>query len=101
MTYCPGSLTKEEIEGVGYEYGDVQQMLKVYDVATLRDGWNVDGETGERFTMSAIRRQVCGRMKGVSNKLRSVQGHLANAAHLREERTKKQTKIQRSRNAER
>ena len=48
VTYCPGGLTKEEIEGVGYEYGDVHKMLQRYDVAALRDGWNVD-ESGERY----------------------------------------------------
>jgi nickel-dependent lactate racemase len=49
VTYCPGGLTKEEVEGVGYDFGDVHKMLERYDVAKLRDGWNVDKESGERF----------------------------------------------------
>lgn len=45
ITYCPGKLSREEIEGVGYEYADLKETLARYDPATLRDGWNtVDGE---------------------------------------------------------
>jgi nickel-dependent lactate racemase len=47
ITYCPGGLTREEIEGVGYGYADLQQTLQRYDPAQLKDGWNTlpDGET--------------------------------------------------------
>jgi len=46
ITYCPGHLTREEIEGVGYRYADLAEMSRRYDPKTLRDGWNVlpDGE---------------------------------------------------------
>jgi nickel-dependent lactate racemase len=45
ITWCPGHLTKEEIEGVGFEYGDLATMLKRYDPAKLTHGQNkVDGE---------------------------------------------------------
>jgi len=45
VTYCPGELTREEIEGVGYEYGDLGQMSKRYDVDALADGLQlVEGE---------------------------------------------------------
>ena len=45
IRYCPGHLTREEIEGVYFEYGDLAQMTAKYDPAKLRDGWNVvDGE---------------------------------------------------------
>jgi len=45
ITWCPGHLTKEEIEGVGFEYGDLATMLKRYDPAKLSHGQNkVDGE---------------------------------------------------------
>jgi len=46
VTYCPGHLTREEVEGVGYRYGDLAAMSERYDVKTLVDGWNVlpDGE---------------------------------------------------------
>ncbi|HTW80733.1 MAG TPA: hypothetical protein VME23_14400 [Terracidiphilus sp.] len=45
ITWCPGNLSREEIEGVGYGYGDLKTMLKRYDPAKLQHGWNtVDGE---------------------------------------------------------
>jgi len=45
VTYCPGGLTQSEIEGVGYDFGDIDVMLQRYDPARLDDGWNVvDGE---------------------------------------------------------
>jgi nickel-dependent lactate racemase len=45
ITWCPGHLSKEEVEGVGFNYGDLQTMLQRYDPAKLDLGWNqVDGE---------------------------------------------------------
>jgi nickel-dependent lactate racemase len=45
IRYCPGHLTREEIEGVHYQYGDLTEMTAKYDPAVLKDGWNlVDGE---------------------------------------------------------
>ncbi|MGB8261839.1 MAG: lactate racemase domain-containing protein [Terracidiphilus sp.] len=45
VTYCPGALSRREIEGVGFRYGDLGAMLARYNPATLRDGLNtVDGE---------------------------------------------------------
>ncbi|MGD0520855.1 MAG: lactate racemase domain-containing protein [Terracidiphilus sp.] len=45
ITWCPGHLTREEIEGVGFEYGDLATMLKRYDPGKLSHGYNqVDGE---------------------------------------------------------
>jgi len=45
IRYCPGHLTREEIESVHYEYGDLAEYSRKYDPAVLRDGWNmVDGE---------------------------------------------------------
>ena len=42
---CPGHLSKEEVEGVGFEYGDLGTMLPRYDPQKLRHGYNcVDGE---------------------------------------------------------
>src|SRR5580698_4594621 len=42
---CPGHLSKEEVEGVGFEYGDLEAMLARYNPQTLRYGNNrVDGE---------------------------------------------------------
>ncbi|MDP7303843.1 MAG: D-mannonate epimerase, partial [Pirellulaceae bacterium] len=46
VTYCPGELTREEIEGVGYEFGKLTEMQSRYDPAKLKEGWNDIG--GER-----------------------------------------------------
>ncbi len=39
IRYCPGGLTRQEVESVGYEFGS----LADYDAAKLQDGWNVVG----------------------------------------------------------
>ena len=45
IRYCPGHLSRAEIEGVQYAYGDLATYMARYDPATLRDGWNsVGGE---------------------------------------------------------
>ena len=45
IRYCPGHLTREEIESVHFEYGDLAEYGSKYDPAKLADGWNVvDGE---------------------------------------------------------
>ncbi|MDR1223824.1 MAG: lactate racemase domain-containing protein [Tannerella sp.] len=45
ITYCPGHLTREEIESAGFRYADLNEMMKKYDPGKLQDGWNtVDGE---------------------------------------------------------
>lgn len=40
VTYCPGKLTKEEVESVGYNYADLEHMKQVYNIETLKEGWN-------------------------------------------------------------
>ena len=46
ITYCPGHLSKEEIEKVNFHFADLESMLKKYDPKILRDGFNTmpDGE---------------------------------------------------------
>ena len=46
ITYCPGpDMSREEIESVGFGWADLDGVMKKYDVANLKDGWNeVDGE---------------------------------------------------------
>ena len=46
ITYAPGYLTKEEIEGVGFNYAELAPLLERYQPEKLRDGWNImpDGE---------------------------------------------------------
>lgn len=45
ITWCPGHLSKEEVEGVGFGYGELNAMLKRYDPDKLSLGPNkVSGE---------------------------------------------------------
>ncbi len=45
ITWCPGHLTREEIEGVGFEYGALAEMESRYDPTKLHHGYNtVNGE---------------------------------------------------------
>ena len=46
ITYCPGpDMTREEIEGVGFAYAPLEEMMERYHVPELKDGWNtVEGE---------------------------------------------------------
>lgn len=46
ITYAPGHLTKEEVEGVCFGYADLEETLKRYNPATMKNGFNVmpDGE---------------------------------------------------------
>jgi len=40
ITYCPGELTREEIESVNFKYGDLAAGLKKYDRQRLTEGFN-------------------------------------------------------------
>ncbi len=45
IRYCPGHLTRQEIESVHFEYGDLAEYSAKYPQEKLADGWNiVDGE---------------------------------------------------------
>ncbi len=46
ITYCPGHLTKREIEKVNFRYGSLKDMLVKYNPATMKEGYNLqeDGE---------------------------------------------------------
>jgi len=45
IRWCPGHLSQEEVEGVGFEYSDLNTMLTHYDPQKLRYGYNrVSGE---------------------------------------------------------
>lgn len=46
ITYAPGHLTEEEMNGVNFGYADLQETLKRYDPAKMKNGFNTmpDGE---------------------------------------------------------
>jgi nickel-dependent lactate racemase len=48
ITYCPGHLTRQQIEEVGYSYADLDEMVARYDPENRSDGWNTTAN-GERF----------------------------------------------------
>jgi len=56
ITYCPGknpeNLTKEEIESVGFRWGDIDEVTAKYHVSTLKEGWNVMPDGEEIFYIS-------------------------------------------------
>lgn len=43
VTYCPGRLSREEIESAGYQYAPLAEMLDRYPPTKLKDGWNTAG----------------------------------------------------------
>ncbi len=45
ITYCPGGLSREEVEHANFAYAPLEETAKRYDPAKLKDGFNtVDGE---------------------------------------------------------
>ncbi|HOK94537.1 MAG TPA: lactate racemase domain-containing protein [Anaerohalosphaeraceae bacterium] len=45
VIYCPGHITKEEIESAGFSYAELDAMMHKYNPCLLKDGFNeVDGE---------------------------------------------------------
>lgn len=46
VTYCPGRLTRPEVEGVNFRYADLGVMMNRYDPRRLAEGFNTlpDGE---------------------------------------------------------
>jgi nickel-dependent lactate racemase len=45
VTWCPGQLSREEVEGVGFAFEDLHAMLGRYNLKKLEPGYNqVDGE---------------------------------------------------------
>lgn len=50
ITWCPGHLTQEEIEMVGFQYASLEEMSIKYNVKNLRgDGWYKEEGSGEDF----------------------------------------------------
>jgi nickel-dependent lactate racemase len=52
ITYCPGHITKKEIEGVNFNYAPLEEMSKVYDSEKLKDGYNILPNGEEIFFIS-------------------------------------------------
>lgn len=52
IRYAPGHLTKQEIEGVGYEYADLREVLARYAPDRMQEGWNTMPDGEEVFYIS-------------------------------------------------
>jgi nickel-dependent lactate racemase len=52
ITYCPGNLSREEIESVNFRYHDLNDMLKKYNPKVLKDGLNKMSDGEEIFYIS-------------------------------------------------
>lgn len=56
ITYCPGkgvnNIKKEEIESVGFNYADFDDVVAKYDPTALKDGFNVMPDGEEIFYIS-------------------------------------------------
>ncbi|KAF0140336.1 MAG: hypothetical protein FD122_2539 [Stygiobacter sp.] len=52
ITYCPGNLTKEEIESVNFSYADLKKMTNKYNPQILKDGFNIMPDGEEIFYIS-------------------------------------------------
>jgi hypothetical protein len=56
ITYCPGkgekNLTRQEIEGVGFKYADIDEVTAKYNPAKLKDGFNTMPDGEEIFYIS-------------------------------------------------
>jgi len=52
ITYCPGHLTRNEIESVNFKYSDLNEMLIKYNPKQLKDGFNITEEGEKIFFIS-------------------------------------------------
>jgi nickel-dependent lactate racemase len=52
ITYCPGHLTKDEIESVNFKYHDLPEMLQRYNPDKLKDGFNTMEDGDQIFYIS-------------------------------------------------
>lgn len=52
ITYCPGQLSKTEIESVNFKYASLEEMLKKYNPEKLRDGLNTLSNGEEIYYIS-------------------------------------------------
>jgi nickel-dependent lactate racemase len=52
ITYCPGFLTKGEIESVGFNYNEINKIEKKYNPEKLKEGFNIMADGEEIFYIS-------------------------------------------------
>jgi len=52
VTYCPGHLTREEIESVNFNYADINEAIIKYNPEKLKEGFNTLPDNEEIFYIS-------------------------------------------------
>ena len=52
MTYCPGHISREEIESVNYSFASLSEMMHRYDPGVLQEGFNTMPDGEEIFYIS-------------------------------------------------
>jgi nickel-dependent lactate racemase len=52
ITYCPGKLSREEIEGVNFKYADLNEMMNRYPLNRMKQGINEMNDGEEVFFVS-------------------------------------------------
>jgi nickel-dependent lactate racemase len=52
VTYCPGHLSREQIESVKFRYHNLEDALKKYDPGKMKDGFNMMPDGEEVFYIS-------------------------------------------------
>jgi len=48
IRYAPGHLTREEVEGVNFQYANLEECMQTYDIGNLNEGFN-ELPDGEQF----------------------------------------------------
>jgi hypothetical protein len=48
VTYAPGHLSRDEMEGVNFDYADISETIDRYRPSQCKQGWNTTAD-GERF----------------------------------------------------
>jgi hypothetical protein len=49
VVYAAGKLSADEIRSVNYTPGDIDELMKRYDVQSLNDGWHQDVDGSEFY----------------------------------------------------
>ena len=52
ITYCPGHLSQTEIESVGFQYAELDEILEKYPIQSFQDGFNTLENGEEIFYVS-------------------------------------------------
>ena len=53
ITYAPGKLSREEIEGVNFKYADLSKTLNRYNPDKMKQGWNIMADGEEVYYISS------------------------------------------------